>query len=60
MKKRFIGLLAIMSMLFCLPLIANAEIVYSGNCGGGLLRELDDERTLTISGSGAMVHNTSA
>ncbi len=55
MKKRFIMLFAVMAMLLCLPIIANAEIVDSGNCGAqgdNVNYALDDAGTLTISGEG--------
>ncbi len=44
-------------MLLCVPLIANAQIIGSGNCGaevGNVTWTLDDEGTLTISGEGDM------
>lgn len=57
MKKRIIGLLAILTFMFAIPMIANAAIVDSGECGkdgGNVTWTLDDAGTLTISGTGEM------
>lgn len=54
MKKRFIILFSVMSILLCLPIVANAEIVEQGSCGENVTYTLDDEGTLIISGEGEM------
>ena len=55
MKKRFCGFLIILAMaLALLPVGAGAETVYEGTCGKNLTWELDDQGTLTISGTGNM------
>lgn len=58
MKKRFLGLTLALAMLIgCLPIIANAEITASGECGAqgdNVTWTLDSEGTLTISGTGDM------
>ena len=55
MKKRFFGFLNILAMaLALLPVGAGAETVYEGTCGKNLTWELDDQGTLTISGTGNM------
>ena len=57
MKKRILITLAALTMLLCVPLIANAQIVNSGDCGAdgdNLTWTFDDEGTLTISGEGDM------
>ncbi|MBQ2663607.1 MAG: leucine-rich repeat protein [Clostridia bacterium] len=52
MKKGFIMLFAVLTLLLCLPLVANAEIVEQGSCGDNVTYTLDDQGTLTISGTG--------
>lgn len=53
MKKRFISLLAIMTMvLLYVSVTSYAEVVDSGICGENVMWTLDDEGTLTISGEG--------
>lgn len=53
MKKRIIGLMVVLSMLiWCVPIIAHAAT--SGTCGDNVTWTLDDEGTLTISGTGDM------
>ena len=57
MKKRILIVLAALTMLLCIPLIANAQIIDSGTCGAdgdNVTWTLDDEGTLTISGEGDM------
>ncbi len=56
MKKRILGLLLTLVMVLSLvPSVAfAAEIVDSGTCGDNLTWTLDDEGTLTISGTGKM------
>ena len=41
-------------LIFCSVFICNAETIASGECGGNLTWVLDDEYTLTISGTGNM------
>lgn len=53
MKKRFLSMVLAMSMLCAfMPIIAGAEA--SGTCGDNVTWTLDDNGTLTISGTGAM------
>ncbi len=58
MKKRILLVLTVLTMLLCIPLIANAEIIDSGKFGANIDDNLtwtfDDEGTLTISGTGDM------
>ena len=57
MKKRalsiLLALLLLLTPLLALPVSA-AELVDSGTCGKNLTWTLDDEGTLTISGTGEM------
>lgn len=53
MKKRILGLILTLAMVLpCMPIIAYAQT--SGTCGENLTWTLDDEGTLTISGTGDM------
>ncbi|MBR3109000.1 MAG: leucine-rich repeat protein, partial [Clostridia bacterium] len=52
MKKRFMFLTLLMVCFAALPLLANAES--SGKCGDNVTWRLDDNGTLTISGTGKM------
>lgn len=53
MKKRFLSILLVLSMLvICMPVIASADT--SGTCGDNVTWTLDDNGTLTISGTGAI------
>lgn len=55
MKKRILGLILTLAMvLACMPIIAYAQT--SGTCGENLTWTLDDEGTLTISGTGDMTY----
>lgn len=57
MKKFFEVVLVLSMLLGCIPCIAGAEIVKSGNCGANgdnVTWTLDDNGTLTISGTGKM------
>lgn len=60
MKKRFISMLLslcmVISICLCMPISASAET--SGTCGENLTWVLDDDGTLTISGSGEMPKET--
>ena len=51
--KKVLGFL-VFAMLLCVCLAACAEIVQSGTCGDALAWTLDDQGTLTISGTGDM------
>ena len=53
MKKKILSLVVVMAMLLSfMPVIAQAAT--SGECGDNLTWTLDDEGTLTISGTGDM------
>ena len=53
LRKLLSTAMALVFLLALLPVGAQAaEIVESGSCGNGLTWTLDDEGTLTISGSG--------
>ena len=54
MKKVFALILALCMVLTLLPVTASAATVDSGQCGDNATWTLDDEGTLTISGTGAM------
>ena len=57
MKKWFGTLFALIALLLCaafLPIRAEAAVVTSGTCGDNLIWVLEDNGTLTISGSGDM------
>ena len=54
MKKVFSLILALCMVLTLLPVTASAATVDSGQCGNNATWTLDDEGTLTISGTGAM------
>lgn len=58
MGKRVLSILIILSIIssfmISLPIVANAETSVSGTCGDDLTWVLDDEGTLTISGTGDM------
>ena len=59
MKKRLIlsalfAVCLLATAIFCWPVEAQATIVDSGTCGDNITWTLDDEGTLTISGTGAM------
>lgn len=58
MKKKVLNLMLLVSimtaLIIMLPLTVNAALAYSGTCGDNLTWTLDDEGTLTISGSGDM------
>ena len=59
MKKRILSLIVVLTMLMsCVPIVAKAEIVDSGQCGDNVYWKLDSNGTLTINGEGEM-HNTS-
>ncbi len=45
-------------LMSCVPIVAKAEIVDSGQCGDNVYWKLDSNGTLTINGEGEM-HNTS-
>ncbi len=55
MKKVFSLMLAVLSLISVIPLTANAAFIDSGTCGENLTWTLDEEGTLTISGTGAMM-----
>ena len=61
MKKRILSLIVVLSvianLIIALPITASAAT--SGTCGDNLTWTLDDEGTLTISGTGAMADYTS-
>ena len=52
MKKLFAVLFVVLLLAALLPVLASAET--SGTCGYNLTWVLDDEGTLTISGTGEM------
>ena len=57
MKRKILILLSALIIMFALPVIANAQIIDSGECGANgnnVTWELDDKGTLTISGTGEM------
>ena len=54
MKKVFSVILAVLLIALCVPVAVGATIVNSGTCGDNLTWTLDDEGTLTISGTGEM------
>ena len=55
MKKRMFSLIIVLSMLIVgIPMIAHAET--SGKCGDNLTWTLDDNGTITISGTGDMIN----
>lgn len=60
MKRKFLSLVVVMAMLIAfVPCIYAAAIVDSGTCGAqgdNLTWTLDDEGTLTISGTGEMAN----
>ena len=55
MKKTAVLIALIMLLLGAFALCASAETVDSGTCGNNLTWMLDDEGTLTISGTGNMI-----
>lgn len=58
-KKKLIALVVAMFMVFtCVPAMAFAETVNSGNCGDNVTWELDSDGTLTISGQGDMANDS--
>ncbi len=57
MKRKILILFAVLTVMFAVPVIANAEIIDSGECGAdgaNVTWTLDDAETLTISGEGDM------
>ena len=61
MKKRLFGLLIVLAvMVTALCITVSAATVGSGTCGNNLIWTLDDEGTLTISGTGAMTDYASS
>ena len=58
MKKRILSLVLVLSLVSSLimsfPITANAGTATSGTCGDNLTWTLDDNGTLTVSGTGAM------
>jgi len=54
MKTKLLILFTLGLILVILPLVANAEIIDSGECGPDVTWTLDDAKTLTISGNGYM------
>ena len=56
MKRKILILLAVLTAMFAVPVIANAEIIDSGTFGAenNLTWTFDDTGTLTISGTGDM------
>lgn len=55
MKRKILSLMVVLAMLSAfMPVIASAET--SGTCGENLIWTLDDEGTLTISGTGDMTN----
>lgn len=60
MKRRFFILLTTITILLLFGAVsANAEIVKSGSCGDNVTYTIDDEGTLTISGTGMMYNYSS-
>lgn len=59
MKKRILSFVLVLSLISNLiisfPITANAETIASGTCGDDLIWSLDDNGTLTISGTGNMM-----
>ena len=57
MKRKIFGVIFVLTILLCVPLAVNAEIIDSGECGAdgnNVTWTLDDTGTLTISGEGEM------
>lgn len=55
MKKKVLSIVLVLSMLCAfMPFVASAEVVENGTCGENLTWTLDDDGTLTISGTGDM------
>ncbi len=54
MKRKLVSLITAMCMLCALAPCVHAAAIDSGTCGANLTWTLDDEGTLTISGTGAM------
>lgn len=57
MKRGCILFFMLLCISLCAPIAANAEIIDSGECGDegdNVIWELDNEGTLTISGSGGI------
>lgn len=57
MKRKIFSAIFVLTILLCVPLAANAEIIDSGECGAqgdNVTWTLDDTGTLTISGEGKM------